>query len=165
MESLRLEKTPKITQSKHQPIPIMPTDHVPQCHIHTVLEHLHGRWLHHLPGQPVPLQHRSFWEEIFLYIQPELNFLISILAEYGAEANVCQWQMQSRGFPLPEPPVSKLGSCKAPQPLHTTASSPELEAHIAWTTTHHSFALGRQMLLRPPAGTERGPSRRKSRCR
>ena len=29
----------------------MPTDYVPQCHISTVLEHLQGRWLHHLYGQ------------------------------------------------------------------------------------------------------------------
>ena len=44
----------------------MPTNHVPQCHIHTVHEHLH-----HLPGQPVPLPHHSFQEEIFPNIQPE----------------------------------------------------------------------------------------------
>jgi len=35
MESLRLEKTSKITQSNHQPILTVPTDRVPQCHIHT----------------------------------------------------------------------------------------------------------------------------------
>jgi len=29
----------------------MPTDHIPQYHMHTVLEHLQGQWLHHLPGQ------------------------------------------------------------------------------------------------------------------
>jgi len=29
----------------------MPTDHIPQCHIHMALEHLQGWWLHHLPGQ------------------------------------------------------------------------------------------------------------------
>ena len=32
----------------------MPTDHIPQCHIPTVLEHLQGQWLPHLPAQPVP---------------------------------------------------------------------------------------------------------------
>ena len=56
-ELLRLAKITKITQSNHQPIPTMPTAHVPQCHIHTALEHLQGRGLHHLPGQPVPLPH------------------------------------------------------------------------------------------------------------
>ena len=39
-ESLRLEK---IAQSNQQPTPTVPTDHVPQCHIHTVLKHLQGR--------------------------------------------------------------------------------------------------------------------------
>ena len=60
-----------ITQSNHQHIPTVPTDHVPQCHIHMALEHLQGQWLHHLPGQPVPLQHHSFWEEMFPNIQPD----------------------------------------------------------------------------------------------
>ena len=41
-------------------LPTMPTDHVRQCHIHTVLEHLQRWRLHHLPGHPVPLQHCSF---------------------------------------------------------------------------------------------------------
>ena len=42
-EPLRLEKTTKIIQSDHQPIPTIPTDHVPKCHISTFLEHLQGR--------------------------------------------------------------------------------------------------------------------------
>jgi len=50
----------------------MPTNHVSQCHIHTVFEHLQGQWLHHLPGQPIPIHHHSFSEEIFLHIQSEL---------------------------------------------------------------------------------------------
>ena len=49
-----------------------PLNHVPQCHIHTFLEHLQGQWLHHLPGQPIPIHHHSFSEEIFLHIQSEL---------------------------------------------------------------------------------------------
>ena len=40
IESLRLEKTSKITKSSCQFIPTMPTNHVPQCHISMVLEHL-----------------------------------------------------------------------------------------------------------------------------
>ena len=42
IESLRLEETTQITQSNHQPIPTMPTDWVPQCHIHPFLENLQG---------------------------------------------------------------------------------------------------------------------------
>jgi len=55
IESFRLEKTSKTTQSNHWPIPSMPTNYIPQCHIHTIPEQLQGRGLHHLPGQPVPL--------------------------------------------------------------------------------------------------------------
>ena len=65
-EPLRLEKTTEIIVSSCQPIPTMSTNH-----IHTVLDHLQGRWPHHLPGQPVSEPHHSFWEEIFLNIQSE----------------------------------------------------------------------------------------------
>jgi len=67
-----LEKTSKIIQSNHQPIPSMPTDHVPQCYIYKSLEHLQGQWLHHLCGQPEPMYHHSFREEVFLI--SNLNF-------------------------------------------------------------------------------------------
>ena len=40
----------------------MPTDHGPQCHIHTFLDHLQGQCLHNLPAQPVPMYHHSFAE-------------------------------------------------------------------------------------------------------
>ena len=69
IESLRLEKTSKIVRFNHQTIPTMPTDCVPQGHVSTGLEHLQERWVHHLPGQPVP-QH-SFWEQISPNMQPE----------------------------------------------------------------------------------------------
>ena len=52
-------------------MPMTSLDHVTQCHIYPFLEHLHGRRLYHLPGQPVPMPHYSFWEEIFPEIQPE----------------------------------------------------------------------------------------------
>jgi len=44
---------------------------MPMCHISMFLEHLQGRWLHHLPGQPAPMPHHYFQEEIFPVIQPE----------------------------------------------------------------------------------------------
>ena len=47
IELLRLEKTFKTIKSKCQPIPTMPTDHVPRCHIYSFLKHLQE--LHHLP--------------------------------------------------------------------------------------------------------------------
>jgi len=52
-------------------MPTMPSNHVPQCYIHPVLEHPQGWWLHHLTGQPVPMPHHSFWEEMFPHIQPK----------------------------------------------------------------------------------------------
>lgn len=73
IESLRLETT-KITQSnKHDPSPPWPLNHVPQWHIYMFLQHLHGRWLYHLLGQPVPIPHHSFWDEIF----PNLSYMSS----------------------------------------------------------------------------------------
>ena len=56
-ESLRLEKTMKITQSNpNPPHPTAPTDHIPQCHIPTVLKYFQGWGLPRLPGHlPVPV--------------------------------------------------------------------------------------------------------------
>lgn len=45
-------------------------DHVPWCHIYLFLELLQGQRLYHLFGQPVPILHHSFCEEIFPNIQP-----------------------------------------------------------------------------------------------
>ena len=59
----------------------MPTDHVPQCHISTVLEHLQGRWFHHLPGQPLTVPDRTFGEEITPNIQPDSFKLSSFLSQ------------------------------------------------------------------------------------
>lgn len=74
-DSLRLEKTSKIITSNLQPIPPMPTKHIPQCHISTFLEYLQGRWLQHLPGQPLPLPDGSFCEEIILNLVTSLTIL------------------------------------------------------------------------------------------
>lgn len=49
----------------------MTENHIPRCHIATVLEHLQGRGLHHLPGQPVSKHHHSFREEVVSNTQPE----------------------------------------------------------------------------------------------
>lgn len=38
----------KITKSKHQTIPTMPINHVPQCHLSTVPENLLGMMCHSL---------------------------------------------------------------------------------------------------------------------
>jgi len=35
------------------------------------LEHLHGQWLHHLPGQPIPVPDHPFREVVFPNVQPE----------------------------------------------------------------------------------------------
>jgi len=66
IESLRLEKTSKIIKSSHPPNA-------------TFFEHLQGWGLHHCPGQPVPMLHRSFSKEIFPNIQSKSNhfFLVA----------------------------------------------------------------------------------------
>lgn len=43
VQSLRLEKTSKITEYNCQPTLTVLTSHVPQSHIHTVLKHIWGR--------------------------------------------------------------------------------------------------------------------------
>ena len=35
------------------------------------LEHLQGRWLHHLPGQAIPVPDHSFGEVVFPKVQSE----------------------------------------------------------------------------------------------
>jgi len=49
--------------------PPCPLIHIHKFHIYTFLERLQGWWLHHLPGQPVPILHHSLWEYIFPNIQ------------------------------------------------------------------------------------------------
>ena len=53
IDSLKLEKTSKIISSNCQPIPTMPTNHVPQCHIHAVPECLRDGDSTTALGQPV----------------------------------------------------------------------------------------------------------------
>jgi len=68
IESLRLEKTSKVTQSNHQPTPTMPTNHVPQCHIRMVPEHLQGQRLRHHPGQSVPMPKHFLFLPLFIEV-------------------------------------------------------------------------------------------------
>ena len=63
IRSRRLEKTSKIPKTNP---PAMPNDHVTMRHIPAVLEHLQGRGLHHLPGQPLPMHHCSLEKASFL---------------------------------------------------------------------------------------------------
>jgi len=99
---IKVGKINKIIKSNHQPMPVTAIDHVPQCHIHTALEHLQGRWLHHLPGQPVPLPHRSCWEDVS-NIQPEP--LLVLLEAIRSCPFAVTWQ--NRPTPTsPHPPFS-----------------------------------------------------------
>jgi len=62
-ESLRLEETYKIIQSKCPPITIIsPLNHVPQYNIEMFFEHLQGQQLHYLPQQPVPVSDHTLRE-------------------------------------------------------------------------------------------------------
>jgi len=64
----------------------MPTDHVPQCHIHMVLEHLQEQWLHHL-SVPLLLRRTFFWYPtwiIFYY-----SIIIRSLYPFWGRAACC----------------------------------------------------------------------------
>ena len=100
-------------------------------HIHTVLEHVHGLWLHHLPGQPVPLPHPTVWEEMFPNIQPQppqsqsFPLILSLLP-------------RRRGRPPPHHSLFS-GSCREPSGL-SWASSPDWTIPAPTATPHKSCA-------------------------
>lgn len=41
-------------------MPVTTLDYGPQCRIYTLLEHLQGKWIHHLPRQPILMLNHSF---------------------------------------------------------------------------------------------------------
>jgi len=93
-ESLRFKKISEIIQPAISSPPPCLLNHVPQCHISTFLKNLQGQWLHHLPGQPMPMVHYSFWEEVFpnILLEPFLVQLKAIIfhpitSYLGKEAN------------------------------------------------------------------------------
>lgn len=69
-------KTPNLGKDfqDHQVQPC-PPDHDTECHIQLFLNHFKGWWLHHSPGQPIPVLYKPFTEKKNLpYIQPELQY-------------------------------------------------------------------------------------------
>lgn len=74
IESLSPKKTTKFTQFNHQPFPPMLTNPCPTSYIYTLLKHLQGWQLHHLPRQSVLLPHCSFWELFFLISNLSLSW-------------------------------------------------------------------------------------------
>ena len=93
---IRLEKTLKIIESTVKlTLPSLPLNHVLKCHIYTVSKYLQGWWLHHFPGQPVPMLDHPLSEEIFPNIQPkppltqlEAIFSCPITCYLGKERNM-----------------------------------------------------------------------------
>ena len=65
IESLRLEKTSKITKYDCQPKSTMPAKLCPDVPYLHVFEHLQRWGLHHFPGQPVPMLDHTSNKEIF----------------------------------------------------------------------------------------------------
>ena len=63
------------------PTPPCLLNHVPKCHIYTFFGHLQGWWLHHFPGQPVPVPDHSFSKDIFPNIQS--RWLSTIITDYS----------------------------------------------------------------------------------
>lgn len=88
-ESFRLgQKTSEIKPS------LCRLNHSTKYHIQSFLEHLPGLWLHHLPGQPVPMPYNPFHEEIppdvqheSLLRQSEAVSSCPIIRRMGAESD------------------------------------------------------------------------------
>jgi len=59
-----LEKTSKIIYLSHPPTTNVASYTV--YHVYVFLEHLQAWWLHHLPGQPIPVPNHSSGEQVFL---------------------------------------------------------------------------------------------------
>ena len=53
------------------PTPPYLLNHILKCHIYMFFKHLQRWWLHHLPGQPVPMPHHSSRKEVFPNTQSE----------------------------------------------------------------------------------------------
>jgi len=101
------------------------------------LEHLHGRWLHHLPRQPVPEPNQSFEEEIFPNIQPEC---FSQLHTASAQSHICQHRIASRS-PLPEEPARMFQRKKVFTKQHPS-TSPLLTVSTFWASFAAVMSLG-----------------------
>jgi len=120
----------------------MPTDHIPWCHISTVLGHLQGWCLPHCPEQ---LCHRlTALPEKKLFPVPKLNLLWSnsgpSLSPYccypGAEADLPSPQPPARGCRAVSPPLSSstlthpvpsaapTALCSDPSQLHSLLGMP-----------------------------------------
>jgi len=114
-ESWRLEKTPKITTSN--PIPTMPTDHVPQCHISMALEHLQGCWSHHSLGSRAN-EYYSFEKKLFLISNltlswhnlPGWTYFIRLKSASQRDAAISSWS-QPPGFVLMSLSCPSEGCC------------------------------------------------------
>ena len=65
------------------------------------LEHLQGRWFHHLPAQPIPVPDCFFREQVFHNVQLE-SLLVqaevipsSLIASYTGEEDNCHLNIVS----------------------------------------------------------------------
>jgi len=97
------------------------------------LKHLQGQWLHHLPGQPIPVHHHSFREEILPNIPPEPPLLhleaitsscITGYVEEEADSHLATFSFQGvteSSKVSPEPPLLQTEQSQFPQLLHIRA--------------------------------------------
>lgn len=70
-ESFRLEISLRSSKSNQLYTPVTGPDCVTQCSVYPCLEHLQGRWLHHLTVQPFPMPNCPFGEVVIPNIQPD----------------------------------------------------------------------------------------------
>jgi len=77
-----------------------PLNHVPKHQVQPFLEHPQGQWLHHLPGQPVPMPDCSFWEEMSPNFQPEAP-LVQLEAIPSCPITSYLWEEAEPQLPTP----------------------------------------------------------------
>ena len=133
----------------------MSTNHVPNYHICIFLDNLQSWRIYHLLGQPVPVPHHSFWEEMFPNIQPEpppaqLKAISSCsVASYtGEEAGrhlaAASFQVVAEGNMVSlEPPLLQIEQSQFPQQLliRLVFQTPDSFAAFLWTCSRASMSF------------------------
>ena len=98
LKGQQVQPWPNHTTLTHNP----PLNHGPK-HTQTVVKHIQGWWLNHLPGQPIPVLNNPFCKEVFPDIQPKPPLVqleaISphpVTCQQWEETNPMWWQVGCR---------------------------------------------------------------------
>ena len=125
----------------------MPTNHIPQCHIYTVLEHLQGWWFRHLPGQPVPIS-----ASCVITCWCSLGVLQCPLERKSVKVECLEsWDVPRRlSFLLMRTSPHKVLPCRVPWPHNHCFIGERGGRDLRWSGNHHtqmSWSWTRQLPL------------------